>query len=586
MSGKFKQMSLASQVTLAVTLLMVITGTLTMSVLTSRTATSLEAEAERNLDRQGAVIGQLVEFYYQDSLNNAERLSDIFFNMFPQGVRVDQNNRVKVKNYNSNALLDENGVVNGLFEKTDQFTRMTGGTATVFARHGDDFLRVSTSLKKQNGERAFGTLLGTGHPGYRMLMRGETYTGVAHLFGRDYMTVYRPLQKAGETIAILYIGFDLTTGLKALKAALTSIQVGDSGAAQVLAGKNHKQAGTLLMSSREEGRSLADFAVQGGSNPFADALAGNSGVVRYQNKTGGDEQLLSYRQIEGWNWVLLQGAPTVEFATVSISLRNMMVILAVLSAVLIIGVTGWQIFRMLRPLAGITTTLHAIGSGQLNASLEAPRGTAEMAEHSRNEISGLVLGVSGMRDNLLMLVSELKSASHSLDQSVDLVRDAGRATEVAVNDQALETDQVASAMEEMVATTQTVADDARHAAEQTRQGAERVEQGREAVQAVERSIGTLAGNMTRASELIIQVEGESENIGNFVSTISEVAEQTNLLALNAAIEAARAGETGRGFAVVADEVRALAGRTQQATSEIESIVGRLQEHIHQVVGVI
>ncbi len=98
-------------------------------------------------------------------------------------------------------------------------------------------------------------------------------------------------------------------------------------------------------------------------------------------------------------------------------------------------------------------------------------------------------------------------------------------------------------------------------------------------------VSGLTNDVAHASDVIKRLEKDSSNIGTVLILIRDIAEQTNLLALNAAIEAARAGEHGRGFAVVADEVRILAGKTQKATTEIQTIIEELQQRARNAVQV-
>ncbi|WP_176330162.1 methyl-accepting chemotaxis protein [Oceanospirillum sanctuarii] len=584
MLNYFQNKSLAAQLSMVIAVLMILANTLMTGILTEQSRENLEAEAEDALTQQSELVSDMLEFYYQDSFLNAQRLSDIFFNMFPQGVSLS-GQEVQVAKYRTLALTDEAGVINGDFTKPDQFTRMTGGTATVFARHGDDFLRISTSLKKQSGERAFGTLLGTGHPGYKALIAGKTYHGVAHLFGRDYMTIYRPVQEAGKTIAVLYIGFDLTNGLAELKNTLAKVRVGETGYATIIAGAGSKVPGKVLMHPELAGSNILDIKAVDGSTPFNALLQQEAGVLRYSYQDSGDdarEKLAAFSAVEGWGWVVMLGSYSDEFAATSVLLRNTMIGLMLVSTLVIILISGIMLYRRLAPLHRVTQDLVTIGQGDLNVQ---PAYIAIDADCD-NETRLLRKATYDMHAGLKDLVVQLSQASDALRGSVGQVQEASANTENAVDQQSLEIQQVVSAMEEMAATTADVADNARNAADTTAQGQDKASKGHDASNMIYSSIETLVAEMERASTLIQEVSRESNNISDFMTTISEVAEQTNLLALNAAIEAARAGESGRGFAVVADEVRTLAGRTQGATAEITQLVERLQSKIDQAVNAI
>jgi methyl-accepting chemotaxis protein len=145
-----------------------------------------------------------------------------------------------------------------------------------------------------------------------------------------------------------------------------------------------------------------------------------------------------------------------------------------------------------------------------------------------------------------------------------------------IQEQQSQTDQLATAMNEMAATVQEVARHALDAAGAASKANDESAKGRQVVNDAVNTIDALSEAIARAAEAIQRVEADSDRIGTVLDVIRGIADQTNLLALNAAIEAARAGEQGRGFAVVADEVRTLAGRTQDSTQEIQAMIESLQ----------
>ena len=145
--------------------------------------------------------------------------------------------------------------------------------------------------------------------------------------------------------------------------------------------------------------------------------------------------------------------------------------------------------------------------------------------------------------------------------------------------------QVAAAVNQMSSTVQEVANNVATAATDAGSADQEANAGKQVVAETMHSIRALARDIQRASDVISQLQKESENIGSVLDVIRGIAEQTNLLALNAAIEAARAGEQGRGFAVVADEVRTLASRTQSSTEEIHAMIERLQSGARDAVAV-
>jgi methyl-accepting chemotaxis protein len=181
-------------------------------------------------------------------------------------------------------------------------------------------------------------------------------------------------------------------------------------------------------------------------------------------------------------------------------------------------------------------------------------------------------GLTGVSDNANLIATAAEQTSVITEQNSQLL-----------DEQQNQTTQVATAMEEMTLTIESVAQNLHETVIAVQTVDDQSNQGHEVMQNTISSVNLLANQIEQASQVIQEFEEHSSEIVAVLDVIKGVAEQTNLLALNAAIEAARAGEQGRGFAVVADEVRALASRTQTSTSEIGVVIDKLKSSAEKAV---
>ncbi|MEJ2621984.1 MAG: methyl-accepting chemotaxis protein [Candidatus Thiodiazotropha sp.] len=195
---------------------------------------------------------------------------------------------------------------------------------------------------------------------------------------------------------------------------------------------------------------------------------------------------------------------------------------------------------------------------------------------NKDEVGHIAKAFNEMTRTFKQTVNEIKDAITRLAAAAEETSVVTAQTTSGINQQQLETTQVATAINEMNTTVHEVARNAVDAATAAKEADDSFNEGKKVVDTIIGAIDELAKEVEQAAQVILNLEQESDSIGSVLDVIKGIAEQTNLLALNAAIEAARAGEQGRGFAVVADEVRTLAGRTQDSTKEIEEMISKLQ----------
>jgi methyl-accepting chemotaxis protein len=261
----------------------------------------------------------------------------------------------------------------------------------------------------------------------------------------------------------------------------------------------------------------------------------------------------------------------------ALSSAKVKVFVMAIVALIVGGLMAFLVARAITgPLCRVVDGLKEIAEGDGNLTLR-------IDDPGDNEIGNLVKAFNLFVGKLQGLIGDIKNSIQQLNVSANSVDQLATQTSHAVGEQQKGVREVADAISDMSSSVYQVAQRTGEAAEVANQASGHSQEGSRVVRDTIATIKQLSQSLDQTTNDINTLNQESTEIGSVLDVIRGIAEQTNLLALNAAIEAARAGEQGRGFAVVADEVRTLAQRTQDSTSEIQSVIERLQSGVQTTV---
>jgi len=360
-----------------------------------------ERQATSDVTEKTRLVVDMLTNFDADLRVRTSDFARIFRSNFKSGFELDTSRTIDVAGTTTPVLRADGHDLNGNFSIPDQLFSQLHFVSTLFVKKGDQFVRVSTSLKKENGDRAVGTALDPKSPAFQQIMDGKNYVGMAELFHKQYMTEYEPLwDGSGKLIGILFIGLDFTDAIVQMKEKIRGLKIGESGYFYALDGRPGDNYGTLVIHPSKEGKNILASKDTDGHEFVKEMLQKKNGVIHYpwQNAELGETEVrtkvVAFFPLENWNWVVAGGVYEDEFSREysKLTLRYQLISLGI---VLVLGAILFYTMRrqLSLPLQQVMQSAKSIANGDLSNSIQMDR--VDEIGQLVDAINGIGQGLSG-----------------------------------------------------------------------------------------------------------------------------------------------------------------------------------------------
>lgn len=436
----------------------------------------------------------------------------------------------------SQFLID--GVAMSSHQFVDKIAADSGNAVTLMALTPKGLVRISTNLKKANGDRAIFTMVPNDSPVTEAVMQGKRYSGLAQVLGRTFITAYEPILYNGQVVGALFLGSPEVV-VEQIKAHLKKEKILQTGYYYILDSK-----GSFILHPSKEGENVLNSTDLTGRYIFQEILKKKNGIIEYK-------------------WLNAETKKEQDKIAVFHQFPDL----------------GWTIAA-------------SLNSDEAFASLNALQVTMLIIVGSLTVVMTIVSFLLGkpMAQRLINLEHSISNSVNACSENSESVSEVSTTLAAAATEQAAALQETVSALEEVRTTVQNNLSWTKNASSATSNLSDISEQTKDALLALSHAIEQINSSNTNFS---LEVNQSYDEIGKILDLISQIEQktkmineivfQTKLLSFNASVEAARAGEYGKGFAVVAEEIGRLASLSGTSAEEIRTTLEQNRNSVTEII---